>query len=210
MQVLLFVHASGILIVNGFIAFCPLFVRLTAPNIIGYNICEGDYTSFGNGACFYLFKIGDNVFYPLHGVGVIESIETHSVLGVESSYYILRFSGGRMTAMVPVETSEEIGLRPVITAEEYERIMEYLETTEGESDYDNWNQRYRENMDKLKSGNIFQAADVVLSLRKREKAKGGLSSGEKKMLITARQVLLGELMCASGKSEEDFISVLGE
>ena len=159
---------------------------------------------------FNLFKIGDNVFYPLHGVGVIENIETHNVLGKETRYYILRFSNGRMTAMVPVDTAEEVGLRYVMTAEEYERIMEYLENTEGESDYGNWNQRYRENMDKLKSGDIFAMADVVLSLKKRETEKGGLSSGEKKMLITARTTLLAELMCASGRPEEDFTAVLGK
>ena len=115
-----------------------------------------------------------------------------------------------MTAMVPVDTAEGVGLRHVIDAEDFKRVMEYLENTEGESDYDNWNQRYRENMDKLKSGNIFSIADVVLSLKKRENMKGGLSSGEKKMLITARTTLLAELMCASGRSEEDFAHVLGE
>lgn len=157
-----------------------------------------------------MFKIGDSVFYPLHGVAVIENIETHNVLGQKSSYYILRFSGGRMTAMVPVDTSEEVGLRHIITAEEYERIMNYLEKTEGECDYDNWNQRYRENMDKLKSGNIFQVADVVLSLKRREETKGSLSSGEKKMLMTARQTLLDELACASGRNAEEFSALLGE
>lgn len=157
-----------------------------------------------------MFKIGDRVFYPLHGVGVVESIETHTVLGKESSYYMLRFANGRMTAMVPVESSEEIGVRPIMTLDEYERVMEYLERGIEVQDYDNWNQRYRENMDKLKSGNVLFLAEVVLSLKKLEHMKGGLSSAEKKMLHTAQQTLLGELACVSGRPEEDFVEMLGE
>ncbi len=157
-----------------------------------------------------MFKIGDYVFHPMHGVGVVESIETHNVLGKESGYYMLRFINKRMTAMVPVESSEEIGVRPMMTPDEYERAMEYLERDIEVREYDNWGQRYNENMDKLKSGNILSLVEVILSLKRLEHVKGGLSSGEKKMLNTVRQAFLGELTYVSGRPEEDFVERLGE
>lgn len=155
-----------------------------------------------------MFQIGEQVCYPMHGVGVVEAIQEQEVLGETAQYYMLRFVLGRMTAMVPVSAAEGVGLRPVISADECERVQEYLQE-EGVPESDNWNQRYRDNLEKLRQGDIYGVADVVKSLLSRDKDKG-LSAGERKMFLTAKQVLLAELIAASGKEEETFKSIVGE
>lgn len=155
-----------------------------------------------------MFQIGEQVCYPMHGVGVVEAIQEQEVLGETAQYYMLRFVLGRMTAMVPVSAAEGVGLRPVISADECERVQEYL-LEEGVPESDNWNQRYRDNLEKLRQGDIYGVADVVKSLLSRDKDKG-LSAGERKMFLTAKQVLLAELIAASGKEEETFKSIVGE
>jgi len=154
-----------------------------------------------------LFRIGDRVCYPMHGVGVVEAITEQEVLGETAKYYMLRFVMGRMTAMVPVKSAQSVGLRHVISAEECDKVREYL-NTECIPMSDNWNQRYRENLDKLRQGEIYGVADVVKNLVKREREKG-LSAGERKMFLTAKQVLLAELTAASGEEECVFTSILG-
>jgi len=155
-----------------------------------------------------MFQVGEMVCYPMHGVGIVEAIQEQEVLGATNRYYMLRFVLGKMTAMVPVETADSVGLRHVIRAEECERVKEYLlEDSSPESE--NWNQRYRENLEKLRLGDIYGVADVVKSLLRRERGRG-LSAGERKMLLTARQVLLAELVAASGKGEDAFIEAIGE
>ncbi|MDR0841673.1 MAG: CarD family transcriptional regulator [Christensenellaceae bacterium] len=144
-----------------------------------------------------MFVVGERICYPMHGVGVVEHIEEKTVLGEIAQYYILRFISNKMTAMVPVATAQNVGLRPLIEQCECEQVMAYLlETPCSESD--NWNQRYRDNFAKLKRGDIYGVADVVKCLKKRDSDKG-LSAGERKMLMTARQVLVAELSEASGQ-----------
>ncbi|MDL2258844.1 CarD family transcriptional regulator [Eubacteriales bacterium OttesenSCG-928-K08] len=155
-----------------------------------------------------MFQVGDQVCYPMHGVGVVEQISDQEVLGVTKRYYKLRFVLGKMTAMVPVDSAQVVGLRPVISQDECNRVEKYMyEDTVAESD--NWNQRYRENLEKLKQGEIYGVADVVKCLIRRDKDKG-LSAGERKMYLTAKQVLLAELVAASGKGEEAFAVMMGE
>lgn len=155
-----------------------------------------------------MFQIGEQVCYPMHGVGVVEAIQEQEVLGETARYYMLRFVLGKMTAMVPVDAAESVGLRPVINEDECERVKAYmLEDALPESD--NWNQRYRENLEKLRQGEIYGVADVVKSLIRRDRDKG-LSAGERKMFLTAKQVLLAELVAASGKEETDFLTATGE
>ncbi len=155
-----------------------------------------------------MFGIGDRVCYPMHGVGVIEAIQDQEVLGETQAYYMLRFVLGKMTAMVPVHAAKSVGLRHVIHAEECERVCAYL-MQDVQPDTENWNQRYRENLEKLRMGNIYGVADVVKSLVRREKERG-LSAGERKMFLTAKQVLLAELVAASGKEEDAFLTAMGE
>ena len=155
-----------------------------------------------------MFQIGDLVCYPLHGVGVVEAIEERSLLGEQTQYYMLRFVMGRMTAMVPVATAESVGLRALVDEEVCAKVVDYLKSDDVMDESDNWNQRYRDNLDKLRIGDIFSVAEVVKCLIRRDREKG-LSAGERKMYLTARQVLLAELTASSGKEEDEFLSLVG-
>ncbi|NLN26867.1 MAG: CarD family transcriptional regulator [Firmicutes bacterium] len=147
-----------------------------------------------------MFNIGDRVVYPMHGAGIIEAVETQEVLGEKQQYYVMRLPIGDMKVMIPLNNVEEIGLRQVIDAEEVEKVYHILKGEKTKMSQ-NWNRRYRANMDKIKSGDIFEVAEVVrnLSIRDREK---GLSTGERKMLDTARQILVSELVLAQDTTEE--------
>ena len=138
-----------------------------------------------------MFDVGDSVFYPMHGVGIVESIQEKDMLGERAKYYILRFITSKLTAMVPVASADSVGLRPVIDSSECEKIFEYLDAAAVCAESENWNQRYRDNLAKLKGGDIYDVADVIKCLKRRDSLKG-LSAGDRKMLITARQVLSAE------------------
>ena len=155
-----------------------------------------------------MFQIGDLVCYPMHGVGVVESIEEQSVLGETAQYYQLRFVMGKMTAMVPVKNAEAVGLRPLTDASVCAEVVEYLKEDGCLTESDNWNQRYRDNLDKLRQGDVFDVAAVVKCLIRRDKERG-LSAGERKMYLTARQVLVAELAAATGKEESVFLDLVG-
>jgi CarD family transcriptional regulator len=147
-----------------------------------------------------LFKVGDKVVYPMHGAGVIETIEEKEILGEKQYYYVLRLPVGDMKVMVPIENRREIGLREVINREEVQKVFRILR---GQCTVmsQNWNRRYRANLEKIKSGNIFEVAEVVRNLVNRDKEKG-LSSGERKMLDSARQILISELALAIELAED--------
>ena len=148
-----------------------------------------------------MFAVGDMVAYPMHGAGIIQAIEEKEVLGKIARYYILKTGG--MKVMVPVEGVEDAGMRHIICKEECQSVLEYL-SSQGEEESDNWNRRYRDNLDKMRTGDVKDVADVVRSLTLRDRAKG-LSTGEKKMLAKARNILASELMlCLSVGEEEAF------
>jgi CarD family transcriptional regulator len=155
-----------------------------------------------------MFSIGDRVVYPMHGAGTIEGIEEKEVLGKKHRYYVLRLPIGDMKVMIPVDNTEEIGLREVISSEDVDKVLSVLkeECTEMSS---NWNRRYRSNLEKIKSGDIFEVAGVVRNLSGREKEKG-LSTGERKMLDSAREILISELILAKGWDRESTLQVLDE
>ncbi|MEN6593869.1 MAG: CarD family transcriptional regulator [Clostridiaceae bacterium] len=155
-----------------------------------------------------MFQIGDMVCYPMHGVGIVESIEEQSVLGETAKYYMLRFVMGRMSAMVPVETADAVGLRKLVCAGDCEKVIAFLAEEGCSDESENWNQRYRDNLNKLRVGDIFGVADVVKCLIRRDREKG-LSAGERKMYLTARQVLIAELSASSGKEESEFLPLVG-
>ena len=144
-----------------------------------------------------MFSIGDLICYPMHGVGCVEGIVKQTVLGVAAEYYSLRFSNGKMTALVPVSTAEKVGLRKLVDCDECRKVLTYMETP-GERGSDNWNQRYRDNMEKMRRGDIYDVADVVKCLRMRESEKG-LSAGERKMLSTAKLIIAGEIATVLGE-----------
>lgn len=148
-----------------------------------------------------MYKVGDKVVYPMHGAGVIEAIEEKEVLGERRQYYILRLPVGDMKVMIPISGSGNgIGLREVIDDDGVEKVMSIL-GEESTTMSGNWNRRYRANLEKIKSGDIYKVAEVVRNLFKRDKEKG-LSSGERKMLESARQILLSELVLAVEVEEE--------
>lgn len=147
-----------------------------------------------------MFVIGDRIVYPMHGAGIIEEIEEKQILGEIRKYYILRVPCGDMKIMIPIESSREIGVRAVISAEEITEVIKVLsaDSTEMSS---NWNRRYRENMEKLKTGDIFNVAEVVRNLMRTDKEKK-LSTGEKKMLSNAKQILISEIILVNNIDPE--------
>lgn len=155
-----------------------------------------------------MFQIGDYVCYPMHGVGTVESIEEQTVLGETSKYYLLRFTYNRMTAMIPVSNADAVGLRSLSSYDECMEAIRFLQDDSTLVESDNWNQRYRENLDKLRNGNIFDVAHVVKALMKRDKEKG-LSAGERKMYQTARQVLVAELSISTKIENDVLMSLVG-
>lgn len=154
-----------------------------------------------------MFKIGDKIVYPMHGAGVIESIEEKEILGRTQYYYVLKMPVGDMKVMIPTHNVTDIGIREIITANEVEKVFDILKDVSINVST-NWNKRYRENMNKIKSGNIYEVADVVRVLILRDKEKG-LSTGERKMLNNAKQILLSELILARGVTEYDLINIIG-
>ncbi|RAL23222.1 CarD family transcriptional regulator [Thermoflavimicrobium daqui] len=155
-----------------------------------------------------MFNVGDKVVYPMYGAGVIESIEEKEILGERQKYYIMHMPIGDMKVMVPVKNVESIGLREVVDSNTVQMVLERLRSKDVD-DTANWNRRYRTNMDKMKSGDIYEVADVVKSLMLREGDKG-LSTGERKMLDNAKQILISELALASDLREDQAVELLEE
>lgn len=155
-----------------------------------------------------MFKVGDRVVYPMHGAGIIQSIESREVLGERQTYYIMRLPIGDMTVMIPTNGAEQVGLRAVVDDEAMGKVVEVLQA-EATSMSTNWNRRYRANTEKLKTGDIFEVAEVVRNLALRDQEKG-LSTGERKMLDNSRQILVSELVLARGLDEEEAMQILEE
>ncbi len=153
-----------------------------------------------------MFEVGDKIVYPMHGAGVIESIEEREILGQKQNYYIVRMPIGDMKVMIPIDNVEDIGIREIIGVQEVEKVIETLKE-KNTIVTNNWNKRYRENMGKIKTGDIFEVAEVVKTLMVRDKEKG-LSTGEKKMLNNAKQILISELVLAKGVDHSEIESAI--
>lgn len=151
-----------------------------------------------------MFHIGDNAVYPGHGVGVIEAIETKRISGKEQSFYILRFVDNGMTIMVPEDNVESAGMRTVIRKIEVRKVIGILKDREGTLDTQTWNRRYREYMEKINKGSIYEIAEVLrdLHLLKSEKE---LSFGEKKIMDMAKTLLVKELAIAKDVKESNIL-----
>ncbi|SHJ89915.1 CarD family transcriptional regulator [Paramaledivibacter caminithermalis] len=146
-----------------------------------------------------MFNIGDKVVYPMHGAGIIESIEEKEILGEKRKYYILRLPLRNMKVMIPLDNVDTMGLREIISEKEVEQVIAVLNDDKSKMPQ-NWNRRYRANMDKIKSGDIYEVAGVVRNLMLRDKEKG-LSTGERKMLNNAKQILVSELVLVNDSDE---------
>jgi len=148
-----------------------------------------------------MYSIGDKIVYPMHGAGIIESIEEREILGERQKYYVLKMPVGDMKVMIPTKSAGTVGIRDIISSREVNKVFDVFKIDTTDENI-NWNKRYRENMLKIKTGNIYEVADVVRTLIIREKDRG-LSTGERKMLSSAKQILVSELVLANDMKPED-------
>lgn len=151
-----------------------------------------------------MFKVGQLAVYPAHGVGVVESVEEREIGGCNQSFYILRVLENDMIIMVPTNNVEQVGLRPVISRKEVVKVYAILQDHDVVIENQTWNRRYRDYMKKIKTGSVYEVAQVLrdLFLLRLDKE---LSFGERKMLDTARNLLVKEISIAR-KAEEDEIA----
>jgi len=153
-----------------------------------------------------LYKVGDKVVYPHHGAGTVVKREKREVLGEKREYLTIKILHNDMTVNVPADNAERVGLRKVIDEEAVKKVLKYL-TSGGTEMPKNWNRRFKHNRDKMKTGDIFELAEVVRNLALRDGEKG-LSTGEKQMYVKAKKILASELMYAKNMSEDEAIEWL--
>lgn len=156
-----------------------------------------------------MFQIGALAVYPAHGVGVIESIQEREVAGLLQRFYIMRLLDTDMIIMIPTNNALNIGLRTVIDSNSVTEVFEILKERPTRLNHQTWNRRYRDYMDKIKTGSLFRVAEVLrdLTLLKLEKE---LSFGERKMLDTAKNLLVKELSLVNNKDEDEIEALLQE
>ena len=153
------------------------------------------------------FKVGEKVVYPAHGVGVIERVQSRTIAGTEKKFYMLRFLESDMTIMVPMENVASVGLRRIIGKDMVAKVYRILRDKKVEIDQQTWNRRYREYTEKIKTGSVLEIAKVLRDLFVLKGDKE-LSFGERKMLDTARNLLVKELAIAKSFSEEKIMEEL--
>lgn len=155
-----------------------------------------------------MYQIGDKILYPTHGAGVIEEIEERTVLGKKHEYYILRLQPEGMKVMIPKDGCDDIGVRYIISCEEGAKVLERFRDEPIDLD-ENWNRRQRDNMERLKSGDIYRVLTVVKNLMFRDRQKG-LSTSERKMLATAKRILVSEIVLCGAAGLSDAESILSD
>lgn len=147
------------------------------------------------------FRVGDKVVYPQHGAAIIKGLEEKEIYGEKKKYLVLRPSNGDITLFVPADNTEEVGIREIISRSELDKVFKVLRAKECRMPT-NWSRRFKTHVEKLRSGDIYQVAEVVRNLARREKEKG-LSAGEKRMLTKARQILISEVIFAADCDEPE-------
>jgi CarD family transcriptional regulator len=148
------------------------------------------------------FEVGDKAVYPVHGVAEVVALEQRDIGGSKTSVYILKILETGMKIMVPTGNADAVGLREIIATDEVDEVYEILREKEIPRDTQTWNRRYREYMEKIKTGSVFEIAEVVRDLCQLRRVKD-LSFGERRMLETARGLLVKEIALAKGASEDD-------
>jgi CarD family transcriptional regulator len=150
-----------------------------------------------------MFKVGDLAVYPAHGVGVIERIESRKISGCQEDFFVMRILENNMIIMIPSSNATNVGLRQIINQNEVSKVFCILKKRDiSVDDNQTWNRRYRDYMDKIKSGSVFEVAEVYRDLSTIQRDKE-LSFGERKMLDTARSLLVKEISLAKNMKEED-------
>jgi CarD family transcriptional regulator len=153
-----------------------------------------------------IFKVGQKVVYPTHGVGLIQAIEDKEVSGRRQSFYVLRILGTEMTILIPTANAERVGLRGVIRPSEVPRVMEILRRDDVEIS-PNWNRRFRDNLERIKTGSLYEMALVLRKLTLLQKERN-LSFGEKKMFENVRGLIVTEIAHAAGIGEAEAASMI--
>lgn len=148
-----------------------------------------------------MFSVGDRIAHPMHGAGIIDGIVKRKVDGAEKDYYVLKLPVGDMLVMIPVDCTDSIGVRPIVAPDEAEKIIGAFAGIEVNMTQ-NWNKRYRENMLKIKSGDLLEVAAVIKGLMLRDTDRG-LSTGERKMLHSAKQILISEIVLSESITYEE-------
>lgn len=159
----------------------------------------GDEASAGGGV--RLLQIGDRVVYPMHGAGEIAGIEECEVLGEDRSYYVLKMPLGNMKVMIPMDNADNIGLRDIIDEEGVEQVKDVLEE-KPERVAGSWNKRFHANLTRMKSGDICDVAAVARNLFLQDRLRK-ISSGERRLLDLAKQILVSELVYACDKTPDE-------
>ncbi|MDH4316815.1 MAG: CarD family transcriptional regulator [Desulfobulbaceae bacterium] len=152
-----------------------------------------------------MFSTGDMAVYPAHGVGVIKAIETKSIGGVDQSFYVMKILDNDMTIMIPTSNTKGVGLRAIISGDEVTKVIGILKERDIKVNSQTWNRRYRDYMEKIKTGSVFEVAIVLrdLYLLKDDKE---LSYGERKMMDTAKSLLVKEISLARDTNEDEVTS----
>jgi CarD family transcriptional regulator len=148
-----------------------------------------------------MFKKGDLAVYPAHGVGIIETIESKEISGIRQDFYVIRILDNNMKIMVPTQNVDSVGLREIIGRKEVPRLYSILKKRDMVIDNQTWNRRYRDYMEKIKTGSVFEVAEVYRDLLMLKEDKD-LSFGERKMLDTARNLLVKEISLAKKVEEK--------
>lgn len=156
-----------------------------------------------------MFEIGDKVVYPMHGAGIIVAIEEREILGDIHKYYILKLPINQLKVMVPVKTADKLGVREITTVDEMDKVLDELSSDEKIEVPKNWNRRYRHNFEKIKSGNLIEIAEVVKCLESLDQKKS-LSTGERKILTEARQIIASEMALVYDKDISEVTSIINK
>lgn len=153
-----------------------------------------------------MYEINDKIVYPMHGAGIVKEIREMEIFDTVQKYYLLHIVSENMEILIPIDKAEEIGVRPIVSSEEIDRMIASLHGEMGEMN-SNWSKRYQDNMNILKSGDLFEVAQVVKNLTLLNRTKG-LSTGEKKMMTSARSFLVSEIVLVKDVSKEDALALI--
>ncbi|WBW49493.1 CarD family transcriptional regulator [Peptoniphilus equinus] len=156
-----------------------------------------------------MYTIGDKIVYPMQGAGVIVNIADKEILDEVRTYYILKLPIKDMEVMVPVDNAQELGVREVLSKEDMDKVLELLKSEERIEMPKNWNRRYRFNMDRIKSGNVLEIARVVRALERIDSQKS-LSTGERKLLNNAKQIIVSEMVLVYDEDVEVVTTLVDE
>ena len=155
-----------------------------------------------------MYLVGDKVVHPMHGAGIIEGVTEERISGRKASYYVFRMPVGGLVLKIPTENCANIGVRALSSADEIGEVLRRIPEMDAEMTA-NWNHRYRENMQRIKSGDLLEVARVIKGLMWRD-AQRGLSNGERKMLHTAKQILISEIVLVQGRVYQEAERCLNE